>query len=52
MNIDEDMPAWHYESTGIFSVKSAYKIALTFRDRHSLKVATMAQEMTQKIFGI
>jgi ribonuclease HI len=27
MKIDEDLPAWHYESTGIFSVKSAYKLA-------------------------
>jgi hypothetical protein len=27
MQHDEDVPAWHYESIGVFSVKSAYKLA-------------------------
>jgi hypothetical protein len=27
MQHDEDKPAWHFENTGVFSVKSAYKLA-------------------------
>jgi hypothetical protein len=28
----EDWPAWHYDSKGLFSVKSAYKLAVQIRD--------------------
>jgi hypothetical protein len=35
MQHDEDVPAWHYESTGVFSVKSAYKLAFNIqRETH------------------
>uniref|UniRef100_A0A0A8ZJY0 Reverse transcriptase zinc-binding domain-containing protein n=1 Tax=Arundo donax TaxID=35708 RepID=A0A0A8ZJY0_ARUDO len=30
---DEDWPAWHYDQKGLFSVKSAYKVAVERRDR-------------------
>ena len=28
----EDWPAWHFDPKGLFSVKSAYKVAVTRRD--------------------
>lgn len=30
-----DWPAWHYDSMGKFSVKSAYKLAVQIRDQES-----------------
>lgn len=32
-NGDGDFVAWHFEKTGMFSVKSAYKLALTLKDK-------------------
>ena len=32
-NGEGDFVAWHFEKTGMFSVKSAYKLALTLKDK-------------------
>jgi hypothetical protein len=31
----EDWPAWHFDAKGLFSVKSAYKLAVARRDAHT-----------------
>ena len=31
----EDWPAWHFDAKGLFSVKSAYKLAVAVRDNSS-----------------
>lgn len=35
-----DWPAWHFDSRGLFSVKSAYKLAVQCRDRDRMRDTT------------
>ncbi|WVZ67661.1 hypothetical protein U9M48_016710 [Paspalum notatum var. saurae] len=41
-----DWPAWHFDSTGNFSVKSAYKLAVHIRDRDLGKDASSSTAAT------
>ena len=36
----EDRPAWHYDKKGLFSVKSAYKLAVQIRENEYGRNAT------------
>jgi hypothetical protein len=41
---DEDCIAWHYERSGLFSVKSAYKLARMAEQESAYKLARMAEQ--------
>jgi ribonuclease HI len=39
----EDLPAWHFDARGAFSVKAAYKVGVKIRDRKKGKDATSSK---------
>jgi hypothetical protein len=40
----KDFPAWHYDSKGLFSVKSAYRVYVQIRDANVLSSSKNAEE--------
>jgi len=46
----KDMPAWHFDSKGIFSVKSAYKLAVQIRDQELGQDASPSSVCPDAIF--
>jgi ribonuclease HI len=43
----EDRPAWHFDPKGAFSVKSAYKVGVTSRDRKKGRDAACSRAATE-----
>jgi hypothetical protein len=39
----EDLPAWHFDAKGLFSVKSTYKVAVTRRDAKACWDASISE---------
>jgi len=46
-----DWPAWHYDSKGVFSVKSAYKLAVQIRDQQKGTDASTSMAENQNAYG-
>ncbi|OQU93325.1 hypothetical protein SORBI_3001G521001 [Sorghum bicolor] len=46
-----DWPAWHYDSKGVFSVKSAYKLAVQIRDHQKGTDASTSMAENQNTYG-
>jgi ribonuclease HI len=53
MQHDEDKPAWHFENTGVFSVKSAYKLAFELQiNSFSISGGSSMGDDSRKIWNL